>query len=103
MFRIHRAAAHVDRGNVQLVDVQKIQSHARAHDIGDRIRRPHLVEMHFLDRDSVNLRFRLAQAREDGCGIRFRAGRQRSAVDQPQNVWKMAVLLRRGIEMHSEL
>ena len=61
MFGLDRAAADVDGGDVNFVDVEQIERHAGADDIGDGIDRADFVEVNFFDGDAVDARFGFAQ------------------------------------------
>ena len=91
VFGLHGSAADVDRRRMDLADVEQIQRHAGAHDIGDGIHRAHFVEVNFFDRHAVDAGFGVAQAPKHIRRILFGAIGERSLVDHPQDVFQMAV------------
>jgi hypothetical protein len=73
MFRLDRAAAHVERRRNDGCHAQQFERQARADDIRDRIDRAHFVEMHFFDGHLVHGCFRFAQPLKHGRGVLFGA------------------------------
>ena len=86
MLSVHGAAADVDGGAVDFVDVEEIEGYAGAYDIGDGIGCAYFVEVHFFDGDAVDLGFGFGQALEDGGGVLFGAGGDFRVVDDLENV-----------------
>ena len=91
MLGVDGAAADVDRRSMDLADVEQIQRHAGAHDIGDGIHRADFVEVNFFDRHAVDAGFGVAQAAKHIRRILFGAIGERSLVDHRQDVFQMAV------------
>ena len=66
--RLHRAIAHDDRPAIHLVDAEQLQSPHGADHVENRIDRAHLVQMHFLRTDAVDLALGFRDRREGRIG-----------------------------------
>lgn len=62
--RLFQSRADVDRPDENLVDAQVVEAEHRAADVGDGVGCSHLVEVHPLWVDAVDLRLRLGKAQE---------------------------------------
>src|SRR5579871_6026097 len=93
MLCLDRAAAHVDRGDVNLLDAEQIERHASADDIGDRIHSTHFVKMNLIYGDSVDACFGLAEPSKYGGGVVAGSLGDGSPINQLQDVAEMAVLM----------
>ncbi len=64
----HGSAPLDEHGNDRALDAKQIDENRRRHDISDRIDRPHLVEVHLLDRQTVGLGLSLGKNAKSAAG-----------------------------------
>ena len=76
---------------MDLADIEQIQRHAGADDIGDRIHRTHFMKMNFFDRHPVDPGFGVAQAPKHIRRVLFCTIGERRFVDHPQDVFQVTV------------
>ena len=88
---VDRAAADIDGGRMDLADIEEIERHAGAHDVGDGIDRADFVEVNFFDRHAVHPGFGVAQAPKHIRRILFGAIGERRFVDHRQNMFQVAM------------
>src|SRR6266705_2161899 len=63
--RLDCPSAHIERRASELLDAERLESDARAHNVHNRIHGANLVKMDLLERHVVDLCFRLAQPSKD--------------------------------------
>ncbi len=91
------ALADLQRRREDALDAELLEGQADADDVGDRVDRADLVEVHRLDRDAMHRRLGLAQTAEDARGAFAGPRRGRHALDQGQDLAEAAVVVvRRG-------
>ena len=80
------AAADVDGGGADFVDVQQVECDAGSYNVGDGIRRTDFVEMDLLYGYAVDFGFGFGQTLKHGGRILFRFRGDLGAVDQGEDV-----------------
>ena len=85
------AAADVERRADHGIDVQMVEGHAGADDIGDGIGRADLMKVDLLDGDLVDFGLRLAEPLEDGDGVLPGARGNGGLLDHLDDVREVAV------------
>jgi hypothetical protein len=88
-----QSRADVDRPDQDLVDAQVVETEHRADDVGDGVGCSHLVEVHPLRVDAVDLRFGLGEAEEDVHRPPFDLLREAARLDERHDVLEVAVLV----------
>ena len=93
MLALDGTRAHVEGRGEDPPCADRIEQPRRPANIRDRVRRARFVEVHLLERDAMDLRFRLAESSEDLDRAVTHRGGEPSALDDLRNLAEIALLL----------
>ena len=87
----HGSAPLDEHGHDRALDANQIDENRRRHDIRDRIDRPHLVEVHLLDRQAVGLGLGLGEDAKGAAGECGGPRSERGGLDDGEDVGEVAM------------
>ena len=89
----HGSASLAKKGDHDLVDVERVETHGRRYYVDDGVDGTHLVEVDHFRRSAVRLRLRLGQDLEYALGRVPCALGQRAGIDDGKNIGQTAMLM----------